>query len=400
MKGRWILFTALALGLAFGLLLGTGLAQEPERHPRPRTELYDGGLVTSKISYQGVLKEDGGPVNGSRDMTFRLCGDDACTTQLGSDIDRPGVEVIQGLFRVELAFTNLEAWHAMFDGQSLWMQVEVEGGAVACQEVLPVPYALSLRPGAVIADDVPGLTALSVANTAEASGSKGLYVQTNSPTGRGVYAWALVDNGPAYAVYARCDSTEGAGVYSTGRDTGADLILGGNQPTEAGDDGRLHSDPAYESSDIRLVANDDVVVELNESNSCEEGVFEIQDRHDFQVFEVNDAGDVQYTGALVGAFPRPAYDSGWESLNAGWCATKNHNLGGDVDDYVVDLQFKDTEGSPPLMGIHNQGTGCDADGASIRGVFWRSLTNTSIGICRCVSDSRAAQFRVRIWVYR
>jgi hypothetical protein len=59
MKGRRVLLVALALGLALGLVLGTGLAQEPKREPQ--RELYNGIMVTSRISYQGVLKEDGVP---------------------------------------------------------------------------------------------------------------------------------------------------------------------------------------------------------------------------------------------------------------------------------------------------------------------------------------------------
>ena len=73
------------------------------------------------LNYQGVLRDDADDaIDGTRDMVFRLHSDDACSTQVGGDIDRPGVQVNHGLFSVELAVT-----HAHFDGQGLWLEVAV-----------------------------------------------------------------------------------------------------------------------------------------------------------------------------------------------------------------------------------------------------------------------------------
>jgi hypothetical protein len=216
----------------------------------------------------------------------------------------------------------------------------------------------------------------------------------------GVYGWANAYSGPAYGVHGVSDSLAGAGVYARGAELGADLIVAGNAENEDANDGRIHSDPQYPSSDIRLVANDDVMFELNDNNTGEVGVFEIRDGGNHPVFQVNDVGDVLYQGALVGAFPQPAWDSEWRTISQGTCSLLEHQLGGDADDYLVDLQFKDTTGNPPLMGIHNYGYGCDTDGVNYRGAFWRSLTSTSIVVCRCLSDDRVGEVRVRIWVYQ
>ena len=41
---------------------------------------------------------------------------------------------------------------------------------------------------------------------------------------------------------------------------------------------------------------------------------------------------------------RPAYDSGWVSVDQGGRADLEHDLGGNVDNYIVDLQFQGTGG--------------------------------------------------------
>lgn len=74
-----VLFIGLVLALAG--VVGLGLAQGPEP---PEGEVQPQGDVSiaatvGKFSYQGVLKENGNPVTGSRDMTSRLYSDVTCT---------------------------------------------------------------------------------------------------------------------------------------------------------------------------------------------------------------------------------------------------------------------------------------------------------------------------------
>jgi hypothetical protein len=101
--------------------------------------------IASQLTYQGTLFEGGAPVTGTRDMTFRLFTDDLCTTQTGPDIVRNSVAVEDGFFTV-----YLDVNPALFDGQALWIQPAIGGTAFACQALLPAPYALTLRPGAII----------------------------------------------------------------------------------------------------------------------------------------------------------------------------------------------------------------------------------------------------------
>ncbi len=143
-----ILLIGLLLALAGSV--GSGLAQgqePPQGKVQPQDDLSIEAAVSSKFNYQGVLKESGSPVTGNRDMTFRLYSDSACASQVGSDIVESDVPVTGGLFSVEL-----DVLHGYFNGQGLWLEVEVGGTAIGCQEILPVPYALSLKPGAIISD--------------------------------------------------------------------------------------------------------------------------------------------------------------------------------------------------------------------------------------------------------
>jgi hypothetical protein len=180
------------------------VAGPPAEGPEGEGEVTIASTVSSKISYQGVLKKNDQPVTGSRDMTFRLYSDSACTTQVGSDIVKSGVQVTNGLFSVDL-----DVAHGHFNGQGLWLEVEVGGTKIGCQEILPVPYALSLRPGAYIEGSVSGGPILYAKNESSADDSKG------------VYGYASATSGETYGVYGESDSNTGIGVYGkTGAGTG------------------------------------------------------------------------------------------------------------------------------------------------------------------------------------
>ena len=92
----------------------------------------------------------------------------------------------------------------------------------------------------------------------------------------------------------------------------------------------------------------------------------------------------------------PVWDSEWVDIAPGTFQTLTHNLGGNVDDYVIGLGFKDT--TVGGIGINTRCYGgLDAAGQQ-RGAAWRSLTNTTIDVLRYSSDGWADQVRVRIFV--
>jgi hypothetical protein len=83
---------------------------------------------------------------------------------------------------------------------------------------------------------------------------------------------------------------------------------------------------------------------------------------------------------------KPDYDSGWTSA---W-GQLNHNLGGDIDTYVVDLQFRSDSNT-----VNQYGFGGMEDGND--GGWWHSLTNSSIQVDQKPTLYYLSEFRVRIW---
>jgi hypothetical protein len=96
----------------------------------------------------------------------------------------------------------------------------------------------------------------------------------------------------------------------------------------------------------------------------------------------------------------PAYDSGWVDLRPNSWLTLEHNVGGDPDDYVVDLQFWDWHAGSDGIGVHHWQYGSDI-ATEGNGARWLSLTNSSIDIragAGGVADEFVEAARVRIWV--
>jgi hypothetical protein len=213
MKKKWFLISA--LGLLLALAVGVTRAQgskPPDGEVQTQGDLSIAGAVESKISYQGMLEESGQPVSDSRDMVFRLYSNSGCTTQVGSDITKNDVPVADGLFSVDLPVTQ-----SHFNGQGLWLRVLVEGTPIGCQEILPVPYALSLRPGATIRG-LPGFTGALVEATSDDGSIKGSLVQGLVLAGAGVYGESsssahyggyFANTGGGYAGYFDGDVSQG-----------------------------------------------------------------------------------------------------------------------------------------------------------------------------------------------
>ncbi len=203
MKGKRILVSMLALGLLVVLAAGLSLAQGlgPSNEAQWQGEVSVAAIVSSKISYQGVLKEGGGPVTGLRDMVFRLYTTSACSGIPVQSITENDVLVTNGLFSVDLDVNQ-----AHFNGQGLWLAVDVEGTRIGCQEVLPAPYALSLRPGAVVSNTSASRHGLEVWSDATGSRGTALWAE-NSNTTSGIALWAVANGSDASLV----SSNRGAG---------------------------------------------------------------------------------------------------------------------------------------------------------------------------------------------
>ncbi len=104
----------------------------------------------------------------------------------------------------------------------------------------------------------------------------------------------------------------------------------------------------------------------------------------------------------IWAIRKPKYDSGWVSISQNEGKTFTHNVGGDTDHYVVDLQFKDT--ADPGYGVNQWDYGGDdyivypSSTMKREGAYWGGLTSTGLWVRRQADDTIADQVRVRIWI--
>jgi len=120
------------------------------------------GPVPATISYQGrATDSQGQPLNGSYAFAFQLWDDLAGGSQVGSDIVLSSVPIADGLFTVELPVNA-----ALFTGQALWLRIQVDGQWLSPrQALLATPYALSLKPGALISGSESETATLNVDNS-------------------------------------------------------------------------------------------------------------------------------------------------------------------------------------------------------------------------------------------
>jgi len=215
---------ALVLGLLLVLAVGISLAQEPGQMGG---DVSTAEITPGAISIQGRLTDaSGNPLNGTYDVTFRLYEQSSGGTPLCSDTN--SVQVADGLFStyIDNCFNDLR-------GQKVWLGIEVgsDGEMTPRQVIYSVPYALSLRPGAVISGTTSGRV-LYVRNYGSGQGllgySKnhdGVYGWSdasnhagvsgeNTSGGIGVYGWS--NGGPAIKAAGRIESTANSYLWISG----------------------------------------------------------------------------------------------------------------------------------------------------------------------------------------
>jgi len=196
---QWMLISVLAL--AVGLTQAQG-PEPPEQDGEgatsvaaPATELND------VVPVQGRLTNaSGNPLNGTYEITLSLYDVSTGGTPLCTDLDN--VTVDDGLFNGTLDFCTA----GDIDGRQLYLGVKVGSDAEMTprQEIYAVPYAWSLRPGAVIST----------------TGYPALHVESTNPSGRGLRAYASATSGTNYGVVGASKSPDGYGGYFYNTDSG------------------------------------------------------------------------------------------------------------------------------------------------------------------------------------
>jgi hypothetical protein len=171
-------------------------------------------IVAAGINYQGRLTDPGGAaLTGTFPMRFRVYDDPGAGTLLW-DSGPMSIDVDHGLFNVELAVDP-----AAFNGQALWLQIYVNFETLTPrQELLPAPYALSLRPGARIVGDIPSgwdvelfqLSNLATGGALRATSATGTAVHGYSTNGFGVAGYSY----DSYAIYGYDGGSQQARGYA------------------------------------------------------------------------------------------------------------------------------------------------------------------------------------------
>jgi len=173
----------------------------------------------------------------------------------------------------------------------------------------------------------------------------------------------------------------------------------------ADDHPQYHSDVRgdnryYKKTELNEGQLDNRYFTESETNTALAGKSNTSHTHDTlltseQKTDLTDGGETSlHTHSGIG-FPAPDYDSGWVNINKGEFKELTHNLGGDPDNYFVDLSFKS-----PTYKIHNIYYGqLHHPSLGSLGLDYRKLDNNSIEVWRGTNDGVTTQFRIRIWKY-
>ncbi len=198
------------------LLLAAGVAGAFTQRASA-AEAVEAAQTPSTISYQGRLTDpDGQPLDGNYTMRF-IVYDAANGGSALWDSGNRNISVDNGLFT-----TRLGVDQANFNGQALWLSIDVNGQTLSPrQEILPAPYAIGLRPGAdIIAESLDAADAAlagyapatGAALYASAGGGAGLHSQSGQSYG----VWGA--SADSWGGYFTSDNGYGLRVHTNGND--------------------------------------------------------------------------------------------------------------------------------------------------------------------------------------
>ena len=185
----------------------------------------------TSFTYQGQLRRSATAYTGTCNFQFTLWNAVSAGSQQGGTVAITSVNVVNGLFTVELDFGDA------FRGEARWLATSVQCSGDSGftpldprQSITAAPYALSLRPGARIEGGASLAAALRAANTGggwglEGTGSPGVF--GNSTGGSGVSGQSVGVNSAGvfgfnttgYAIWGRNTDT-GSAIYGENTGTG------------------------------------------------------------------------------------------------------------------------------------------------------------------------------------
>jgi hypothetical protein len=270
---KWLITGGIALlAVLAALALATGLTRAQEPAPQVEvngdTEIEDASSVAGRIPVQGRLTDaSGNPLDGTFNIKFRLYDALTAGTLVCQDTNN-FVSVNDGLFYSEI-WGNCTA--VVVDGRQLYLEIEVEsdGAMTPRQPIYPVPYAYSLRPGAIISASHSGDAIVHIENWGETGRGLRVYAMDQSSTNFGIVGASRSVNGYGGYFY---NNGGGTGLYGSS-DTGVAIRAGGNGVIQSVADttiavSPLKMVPDFESRDDLDFLADGVYMEIRPDSTA------------------------------------------------------------------------------------------------------------------------------------
>lgn len=249
--------TLFNLLLALGLMLALGASSSLAQDATVQGEMSVQAAVGTAFTYQGRLTQAGNPVTGACDFQFSLWDAASGGSQVGSTLTKTSVALTGGYFDAVLDFGDGGLGTATFAGDARWLAIGVRcpadsgsytplSGRVALNAA---PYALSLRPGAVVAGDKSGFTVLTARNTTTGDFGAGLKAETNATKGTALIAESKATSTlQTYGLYATAASRGGTAVYGESKCGGStmdNVAYGGYFKANAFNDVGVYGESAW-----------------------------------------------------------------------------------------------------------------------------------------------------------
>ena len=414
-----VAIVAIARFMPDGLLTRVPQAVLADAQSAPPSR-FNGAPVGSGFTYQGQLMDSGAPADGIYDLRFILFDAEVGGSQIGPIVYKGSTVVSGGLFSVELDFGA-----SAFAGEARWLEIGVGPGGSGTYTVLSDRQRVTPTPNALYASNADTVDGQH-ASAFMAAGTDN-WVNTTGDTITGPLTLVL----GAPSIYFRPTAAGGADYGLSANKDGLYVLVDENidgywdSPHPLQFDGRdatFGGDVAIDAS-VDVVGSAGVIADVrNTGTGNSNPTLRVQNNSSAYALwarnsnattanaayfdgivditsDLNIDGDLTVDGAATGFFPRPAWDSGWLALALNETRTLTHGLGGDTDDYFVDITCIDPDGKVNNMqigeeAVYDEGLG----GNRWRGVYFQGLTNSIIPLHRNNQDYWCAQVRARIWV--
>ncbi len=215
---------SLVLSALIGALLGGAVLTSAQVPPaNPDIVAAPSENVFQEIPIQGKLTDSNGvPLNGHFNITFALY--DVPSGGVALCFDSDDVDVTNGLFSAYVSFCTAED----IDGRQLYLGIQVgsDPEMVPREYILPVPYAYSLVPGAIIRNTGTG-HGLEVKSAAPGENGSALRAENGDASGIALWAKAVGSD----TTVAIENTGTGALIKAFGGDGGEDEFYVGNDGT-------------------------------------------------------------------------------------------------------------------------------------------------------------------------